>query len=217
MVRLARSYKANDCFVSNDFGFYRGTPVDRWYIHQFFLYNMHLINGSCLEFGELTYVNKYGSNLSEKIVFNYSENFHMHDGEIRGDITLVEQLPESKFDCIVCVNVLNFIYDIKSALVGLGRMLKKNGVIVLTVAGPVAHVSRYDMDRWGDFWRLTDKAIIKLVSDTGLSVEAIETYGNPLSCVSQINGYCAEDIGVDSLLPNHSDYQLVIGLVVRKL
>lgn len=217
LVRLIRPYSANDKFIGNDFGFSRGMPIDRWYIHQYFLDNAKLITGACLEFGELTYVNKYGSDVTKKVMFNYSNISRVSSGEIRGDITIPSQLPELEFDCIVCVNVLNFIYDIKSALLGLGRMLKRNGVIVITVAGPVAHISRYDMVRWGDFWRFTDRTIAQLVSEAGLKVEDIKTYGNPLSCVTQINGYCVEDIGVDSLLPNHSDYQLVIGLVVRKL
>jgi SAM-dependent methyltransferase len=207
----------NDSFVGNDFGLGRGTPVDRWYIHQFFVDNAGLIRGSCLEFGELTYVNRYGNNVSHKVVFNYSDSLVLHDGEMRGDISIIESLPDSKFDCIVCVNVLNFIYDIKSALLGLGRMLKKNGVVILTVAGPTAHISRYDMVRWGDYWRFTDKSITQLVGEAGLLVENVKTYGNPLSCVTQINGYCVEDIGVDALITSHSDYQLVIGLVVRKL
>ena len=216
-VRLAKLHKANDCFIGNDYGFSRGTPVDRWYIHQFFVENAGLINGTCLEFGELTYIDKYGSNVSKKVVFNYSKILHLQDESIDGDITNVAQLPDSEFDCIVCVNVLNFIYDIKSALLGLAKMLKNNGVVVLTVAGPVAHISRYDMARWGDFWRFTDKSISQLVNEAGLLVESVKIYGNPFSCVTQINGYCVEDIGVEALLPIHSDYQLVIGLIVRKL
>lgn len=216
-VRLVTPRRLSDGFVGNDFGFGRGTPIDRRYIHQFFSENAQLVSGSCLEFGELTYINKYGCNVSRKVVFNYSSTAHECDSEIRGDITIVEHLPEAKFDCIVCVNVLNFIFDINSSLIGLMRMLKKNGVIVLTVAGPAAHVSRYDMDRWGDFWRFTDKAIAQLVMEAGFSVESIQAYGNPASCVAQINGYSFEDVGMDSLLHNHPDYQLVIGLIARKL
>jgi len=215
-IRKLAPYSSTDNFVSNDFGFSRGTPVDRWYIHQFFKNNYKFISGDCLEFGELTYIKKYGVNVSQKFIFNYSDTTIISNNMIQGDLSKTFELPELNLDCIVCVNVLNFIYDVKAALVGLRRMLKQNGVVIITVAGPVAHISNYDMARWGDYWRFTDISISRLVNEAGFIVEDVKSYGNPLACVTQINGYSFEDLKVESLKPNHHDYQLVIGLVARK-
>jgi SAM-dependent methyltransferase len=216
IVRLIRPYKQNEKFIANDFGFSRGTPIDRWYIHKFFLDNASLIRGSCLEFGELAYLNKYGGNLNNNVIFNYSDIALLKNNEIAGDLTKYLHLPESKFDCIVCVNVINFIYDINAALQGLKKMLKDDGYLIITVAGPCAHISRFDMIRWGDYWRFTDKALEFYLTQGGFEVKKLISFGNPDSVNAQINGYCASDLSENSLSNNHEDYQLVICAVASK-
>jgi len=204
-------------FISNDFGFGRGIPVDRYSMHTFFCKYGHFITNTCLEFGDTTYIDKYGAEVSEKVTFNYSNNSSCLGGSLSGDITKLNTLPSEAFDCIVCINVLNFIYEISDAVLGLKKMLKPNGKVLLTLAGVSSHISRYDMDRWGDYWRLTDKAAIKLLEKSGLTIDAMQVYGNPYACAAQLNGFSIEDLVQSELTSSHRDYQLVLAFTLSKL
>ena len=88
--------------------------------------------------------------------------------------------------------------------------------IILTLAGVSAHISRYDMNKWGDFWRITDKCATKLAKSAGFEVLKLVSYGNPVSCSAQLNGMSTEDLPIKSLLPSHNDYQLVVALILSK-
>lgn len=205
-----------DNFISNDFGFGRGDPVDRFYINSFLMNHERLINGLCLEFGDSEYIDKYGASTSEKNIFNYSKQSSIKNNIIMGDLTKLDTLDRDKYDCIICTNVLNFIFDLPNAMLGLKKLLKPKGKILLTVAGVAAHVSRYDMDRWGDFWRMTDKSLIRLAKESGFNIDAIRTYGNPNACSAQLNGLSVQDLNQDDLNAVHNDYQLLVACVLSK-
>jgi SAM-dependent methyltransferase len=216
IIRRVIKKQLNNEFLGSDFGFSRGCPVDRFYIDQFFNSHRGVVTGVCLEFGDTSYIKKYGNAVSGKYTFNYSKDCSMTGYQLVGDVSKVEELPCEMFDCIVCVNVLNFIYDSLSSLRGLKKLLKPGGQIILTLAGTSAHISRYDMDRWGDYWRMTDKAAIKLAEQAGFQVLKVETYGNPYACSAQLNGFSVEDLTYEKILPSHPDYQLVVGLLLTK-
>ena len=214
--RMVFRRNLDDTFISNDFGFGRGTPIDRMYIENFFKNQAGEISGVCLEFGDTSYIDEFGKSVSKKYVFNYSEESSKINNIIMGDLTKLDTLSENSFDCILCINVLNFIYDLPSAVLGLKKLIKPNGKIIITMAGVSAHISRYDMDRWGDYWRLTDKAAMKLFKDAGLNVDKIQTYGNPYACSAQINGYCMEDLSQEKIVTSHPDYQLLVACMLSK-
>lgn len=205
-----------DNFISNDFGFKRGEPVDRFYIDSFIKKHSHLIRGVCLEFGGSDYTHKYGSIDAEQNIFNYSEEPYRKGKIIMGDITKLNTLEEGVYDCIICTNVLNFIFDVNYAILGLKKLIKPCGKIILTTAGVTSHISRYDMNRWGDFWRMTDKSIIKLAEKAGLNIDMIETYGNPYACTSQLNGLSVQDLEIEKLNNTHQDYQLLVACILSK-
>lgn len=216
LTRNLAKYTFVTKFISNDFGFGRGLPIDRYYIDEYFFENSKFIFGNCLEFGDSAYLDRYGTFVTKKNIFNYSATPYIRGSNIDGDITKLTSLPKDEFDCIVCINVLNFIYDLPKALLGLKHMLKTDGKILLTMAGVASHISRYDMNRWGDFWRVTDKAAILLLEESGFKIELMSMYGNPYACTAQINGYCVEDVNKNELLPSHKDYQLLLGFILSK-
>ena len=203
-------------FLSNDFGFSRGTPVDRYYIDQFLSDHSNVITGTCMEFGDLSYIHKYGFSVTDKITFNYSEISSMTGKSYTGDMSKIETIPSNIFDCIVCINVMNFIYDIPAAMAGLYKILKVDGSVILTVAGPTAHISRYDMDRWGDYWRISDKALLRLSKEAGFSIQKVASYGNAYSASAQLNGFCSEELDSSQLFNSHPDYPLVVALLLTK-
>lgn len=203
-------------YISNDFGWTRGTPIDRFYLQQFFKDNRSFIKGYCLEFGENIYTKAYGSNVIQAGVFTSDLDEKRKEGVIAGDISKSETLPSDKYDCIICTNVLNFIYDIHASVNGLHMMLKPGGNCLVSIAGYSSHVSRYDMNRWGDYWRLSDKTAIRMFEAAGFIIDEVKTYGNAYAAVAQMHGYCAEDVNIDRLTASHPDHQMLITMRIKK-
>ena len=69
-------------------------------------------------------------------------------------------LIEEKFDLILCTNVLEHIFDSKTAIKNLNYLLKEKGHLVVSV--PFIYPLH---DEPNDFWRFTEHALKKLFSD----------------------------------------------------
>lgn len=120
-------------------------------------------------------------------------------------------------DCFICTQTFNFIYDVKQALRGAYYLLKKDGVMLATVSG-ISQISRYDMDRWGDYWRFSDLSIKMLVKEVfGEENIEIYTYGNLVSAMALLQGISQEDLPKSQLLDqSDEDYQVIIGIIAKK-
>ena len=119
--------------VSREFGFDRGTPIDRYYIEKFLGENADKIKGNVLEIAD--------SNYSRKFSKNKTANYHVLTFDeppteatlIKGDLAKPESLPANAMDCFICTQTLNFVYDVKAAIRGCYQILAPNGYLLLTV------------------------------------------------------------------------------------
>lgn len=86
-----------------------------------------------------------------------------------------------------------------------------------TVSG-ISQISRYDMDRWGDYWRFTDLSIRKLMESVfGEGNVEIVTFGNALAATAFLQGLAIDDLPDTSLLDKKDlDYQITIGIKATK-
>lgn len=200
--------------VSRSFGEDRGTPIDRYYINKFLNSKRHLITGKVLEIADSKYSREFGQNVSSYEVLHI--NNENAKATIIGDLTKPESLPSDKVDCFICTQTINFIYDFSAALKGAHKMLKPGGSLVATLAGP-SQVSRYDMDRWGDYWRFTTLSAKKIMEEIfGAGNVEIGYYGNCLSAISLLRGIAAEEIAANDLDMKDPDYELIITVVAKK-
>jgi len=194
--------------ISRIFGFDRGTPIDRVYIEHFLNKNKYLIKGVVCEIAENTYSRKFGTNVEKYEILHYTKE--NKNATIIGDLTNIHTLPEATIDCFILTQTLNFIYDFKQAIKGIYHMLKVGGVALVTVAG-ISQISRYDYDRWGDYWRFTDLSIKKAFEEIfGEGNVEVETYGNVLSAIAFLHGISAEELTYDELFYKDEDYQVII-------
>ena len=200
--------------VSRVFAFDRGTPIDRVYIEDFLEKNKSLVMGVLCEIADNSYSEKYGSNVERFEILHYT-----HDNKnatIVGDLCNTLTIPQGKVDCFILTQTLNFIYDFKSAIAGLHYMLKEGGVALVTVAG-ISQISRYDMDRWGDYWRFTDLSIKKAFEEAfGEGNVEVETYGNVLASTAFLQGISAEELTREELFYKDKDYQMIITIKATK-
>ena len=201
--------------LNYDFGFSRGTPIDRYYIEDFLDKNKSYIKGDVLEIAENTYTKKFGS--PEKIDNSWILHVDAHGKNmIRGDFETGEGIQPNTMDCIILTQTLPFMYHLENAVKNIYGMLKRNGSLLLTVSG-ICQISRYDMDRWGDYWRFTDLSLRRLM-ETVANPEKIDiyTYGNVKSACAFLYGVASEELSKEDLEYSDPDYQLSICAVVRR-
>jgi SAM-dependent methyltransferase len=212
-VNLGKLDRTNP--ISTLFGYDRGQPIDRHYIENFLLQHKDDIYGRVLEIGDNTYTKKFGGSRVEK-----SDILHAAEGNpsatIVADISHADNIPSNTFDCIILTQTLQFVYDLPSAVKHLHRILKPGGVLLATVPG-ISQISRYDMDKWGEFWRFTTQSAQRLFEKefTDKNVE-VEAYGNVLIAIAFLHGLAAEELKPEHFECQDPDYQVLITVSARK-
>jgi hypothetical protein len=198
--------------VDREFGFNLGTPIDRYYIESFLREHSKLIQGDVLEVGEDSYTSKYASGEHRLTVLNVVDK----PGCLKGDLESGNGIPENTFDCVIMTQTLPFIYDLKSAVFHVHKMLKPGGHLLAT--NPcISQISRFDMDRWGDYWRFTPLSIRRLLEDHFAKDNIkIEAHGNSLTSTCFIQGIPCEKLSPRELDHADKDYPVTITALAKK-
>jgi SAM-dependent methyltransferase len=114
------------------------------------------------------------------------------------------------FDCVILTQTLIVVPDFRQAVWTLRRILAPGGVLLVTFPG-LAQISRYDMDRWGDYWRFTDLSARKMFAEVfGAGNIQVATHGNVLAAIGLLQGLCVEDLSEAELDHFDPDYQVTI-------
>lgn len=178
--------------ISENWGFDRGIPIDRYYIENFLYYNESVIGGHVLEIGDNNYTKRYGR---EKVQNSDVLNLDASDSRttIVADLTHAPNIPDNTFDCIICTQTLQFIFDVHSVVRTLFRILKPGGVLLVTVSG----ISKTSDDVWGDFWywNFTPLSVRRLFEECFHPNDLkIFGHGNILVAVSFLQGIAAGEL-----------------------
>ncbi len=200
--------------ISSVFGLDRGLPIDRYYIEDFLGSNKSLIHGSVLEMGDDGYTRRYGeTRVSKSYVLNSQQT---QDNQITTDLSRPLDTVSHTFDCIIFTQTLHVIFKIEYAIQNLYRMLKPNGVLLATFPG-ISQISRFDMDRWGDYWRLTSLSAGKLFAEVfGQQNIIVNTYGNVMSAIAFLHGLAAAELQKTQLDYRDPDYEVLITVQATK-
>jgi SAM-dependent methyltransferase len=195
--------------ISRAFGFDRGRPVDRYYLERFLEAHAGEIRGRVLEIGDDAYTRRFGGGRVERsdVLDLKADN---PKATFVADLTRADHVPSDSFDCIVCTQTLLFIYDVQAAIATLHRILTPGGVLLGTFPA-VSQVCRYDMDRWGDYWRFTTASIARLLGDAfGPEQIEVAAQGNVLAAISFLHGLAAEELTREELDFQDPDYQVIV-------
>jgi SAM-dependent methyltransferase len=195
--------------ASRVFGLDRGRPIDRFYIERFLAAHAELIRGRVIEVGDRSYTERFGASRVDA-----SDVLHSIAGTpgatVIGDLTRPETLPEGGYDCFLCTQTLNFVFEPARALAGARRLLKPGGALLLTVGG-ISQVSRFDAERWGMFWGFTAQSLGRLLEPHFPGAHAISSYGNALAATAFLNGVAVEDLPKPELLEAaDADYPVIL-------
>ena len=178
--------------LADDYGWKRGTPIDRHYIEQFLAAHSSDIRGRVLEIGEDSYSRRFGGDR-----ITSQDVLHVHAGNpsatIIGDIADPSTLPEGRFDCIIMTQTLQLVFNPDAAIANIRSALRPGGVALLTVCG----ITPICDDEWqSDFyWMFTPRAIRRLLT-SHFEEKNIEVrgFGNLYSATAFLHGAAVQEV-----------------------
>jgi SAM-dependent methyltransferase len=189
---MTRDRAASATPLCAEFGYSRGTPIDRHYIEAFLEKHSADIRGRVLEIGDDTYSRRFGG---ERIT--RQDVLHIQSGHpqatIIGDLADPGALPQQAFDCIILSQTLHLIFDINAAVEHVHAALKPGGVALITVPG----ISPLDRGEWKAswYWSLTDLAVERLLSGPfNRGKVTISTHGNLYAATAFLHGAAVEEV-----------------------
>jgi SAM-dependent methyltransferase len=194
-----------------DFGFHYGRCIDRYYIERFLAANADAISGHIAEIGGDTYAKQFGGTQVERIdVLDIDER--NQNATITFDLAEPHCAPESAFHCILCIQTLFEIYDHKSALNSLYRMLKPGGVVLVSLPGICQSVRGRMLGIGGkDYWRYTTSSAERMFAETfGQANVEVVAYGNVLTATALLHGLIDAELTDTELDYRDPDYEVTI-------
>jgi SAM-dependent methyltransferase len=201
--------------ISRDWGFDRGTPVDRYFIERFLAANAMSVRGRVLEIDTDEYTRAFGGG-------RVTRSDALHQSEYLPGITIVDDLTDGStldsdaFDCVLVTQTLQLIYDPAAALRTIHRILKPGGVALCTVPG-ISKITGDEAGRWGYFWGFTGRSARTLFGerfDTG-HVE-VQEYGNVLTASAFLFGLAAEELRPADLEHRDPGFPVLLGVRATK-
>ncbi|HLY41906.1 MAG TPA: methyltransferase domain-containing protein [Terracidiphilus sp.] len=195
--------------IHRGFGVGRGTYIDRYYIESFLERNSADIAGRVLELSDNEYTLRYGGKrVTQSDVLDVRAD-HV-PATIVGDLTSGDGIPSNAFDCVILTQALMFIYDVRSAIRCVHRILKPGGRVLVSVSG-ISQIVPDEMKYCGDFWRFTSLSLRRLFEDVfPRECVQVESRGNVLAAVAFLHGLAVEELRRDELDYHDADYELSV-------
>jgi hypothetical protein len=195
---------------SANYGFERGTPVDRFYLERFLMKNQHFISGKILEIQASSYTRRFGHQIVEA-----------HSVDINGEMNptflcdLAEcdrVIPSDYYDCFLLPNTVSYLRRPHESLQHALRVVRPGGVILgsscvllpLIPDGP-------------QYWHITQYGWMELSRGVWPNCEVhIESHGNCLVAVAAMLGLALEELRQEELEANDPRYPVLITFFCRK-
>jgi len=194
--------------ISTWFGFDRGLPIDRYYIERFLADYSEDIQGRVLEVGDPNYTRQFGGDrVTKSDVLHVSERNPL--ATFVGDLTCAGHIPSKTFDCVIVTQTLHLIYDVRAALGTLYRILKPNGILLVTVPG----ISQISYDQWGKswYWSFTSLSIRQLLEEfLPAKYVEVESCGNVLAATAFLQGIATSELERTELDFRDPHYEVLI-------
>jgi SAM-dependent methyltransferase len=194
--------------VSESWGYDRGTPVDRVYIHRFLNRHREAITGRVLEVHDDRYTKRFGRAVERSDVLDIDPA--NPGATLIGDLAAPDAFEPDVFDCFVLTQTLQFVYDLRTAVKTVRRVLRPGGVVLATVPA-ASRISRGQVDR--EFWRFTGASLRRLFADEfgGANVE-VAAHGNSLTVAASIVGLAFEELPRPTFDVDDEHFPLIVAV-----
>ena len=201
--------------LSENMGFSRGAPIDRFFIERFLARHQGDICGRVLEVGDNRYTEKFGGHRVSvsDVVDVRADN---PKASIIADLQTATSIPSDSVDCIILTQVLIYMDDVEAALATVVRILKPGGIALITVPG----ISQICSDpeeaskwNWSFYPRKFQQLLAKFFDPKKLIVEG---YGNLKTTIGFLAGLAQEDIASDDYALQDFRYPLIVAARATK-
>lgn len=193
-----------------NWGFERGTPIDRVYVQGFIGAHAADIRGRVLEIAAPDYTSRFGTGVEKVDILMATEG--NPQATVVGDLADAPHIPDASFDCAIVTQTLQFVYDTRAALATLHRVLAPGGVLLATVPG-ITKISPHEDEAFGEWWHFTARSLRRLAEEAfGEGAVEVESFGNVLSAAGFLYGLAASDLRPDELASRDRLYEVVVGL-----
>jgi len=196
--------------IDPNWGFERGTPIDRVYVERFVGGHASDIRGRVLEIAAPDYANRFGTGVERMDVLMAREG--NPQATIVADLANAPQIPDDTFDCAIVTQTLQFVWDAPAAFSTLHRILCPGGVLLATVPG-ITKISPPEDEEFGEWWHFTARSVRRLAEQAfGEEAVEVEAYGNVLAAAGFLYGLAASDLRAEELDTHDPLYEVVLGL-----
>jgi len=173
---------------SSTYGFERGTPIDRYYLHKFLNAHRQHIAGDVLEIQANSSTERFGHDLTRADSFDIEPRFaatYLCDFAHSSDV-----IPDHAYDCLLLPNTLTHFRELDLCLAHALRVVRRGGIILASAAGLLPLTGDVP-----DYWRLTPHGWReKLTAAWAGSTLEIAGHGNCLSTVGAQMGLASEEL-----------------------
>jgi SAM-dependent methyltransferase len=196
--------------IDANWGFERGTPIDRVYVERFVASHASDIRGRVLEIAAPDYTSRFGTAVETVDILMATEG--NPQATIVADLANAPQIEDARFDCAIVTQTLQFVYDVRAALATLHRILAPSGVLLATVPG-LTKISPPEDAEFGEWWHYTGRSLRRLAEEAfGAGNVDVVTYGNVLAASGFLYGLAAADLREDELDAHDPLYEVVVGV-----
>jgi SAM-dependent methyltransferase len=192
---------------SRNYGWDRGTPVDRFYVTAFLNEFAGDIRGSVLEVKAPDYAERFGgTRVLEQHVLDIDPRNPR--ATIIADLAEPDTLPADRFDCFILTQTLQYVRDLDTAMRNAWRSLRRGGVLLVTAPT----INRIDIGKLAavDAWRLTPVGLRLLVERCCPGAHAeVCGYGNAMAGAAFLYGLAVEELSLSRLCQTDENHPVV--------
>lgn len=194
---------------SSTFGFERGTPVDRHYLHRFLNQNRALITGDVLEIQTDSYTRRYGQQVRRSATVDIIPLFQP---TYLCDLAHCEHtVPSAAFDCVLLPNTLQHLRELDLCLANIRRIARPGGSVLASAAGLLPLTGDVP-----DLWRFSPDGWREKLAHAwpGISI-TVAGHGNCLASVASQLGLALEELTDAELDANDPRFPVLTTILCR--
>jgi hypothetical protein len=198
--------------LSDEFGYDRGTPLDRYYIERFLSENRSSVRGRVLEVKDSAYTEQFGTGVTRKEVLDVDPENPF--ATIVADLASPNVIPDASFDCFILTQTLQYIYETRAAIAHAHRILKPGGALLATVPAVSPIVAENHLT---DYWRFTPESCTALFGEIfGPDSIRVRSYGNMLTAIAFLAGMAHEELTERELAAHDERFTMLISVSAMK-
>ena len=198
--------------IDGNYGYGRGTPIDRVYIGEFIARNERDIVGRVLEVKDAMYAGSRRDRITRLDILDVNpENLN---ATIVADLADRGSLPAGVFDCVILTQTLQYTRDLDASIANVWQSLRPGGVALITLPASSRRDGQLaDIDRW----RMLPAGLATVLERTcsGGQID-VGSQGNVLAATASLQGIAAEELRASELQAHDETFPIITWARLRK-